>query len=173
MRPMPVVALNKDAKLIGRFYSITEAAKYLGISYASLNGRILKKKPCKRILFVREPEYKEHWFNGTTDVYKFPTRQEINRNRSLKIWSNMPKDKRKMITDKLGEGRDKYNKLYRCKKVIHVETGVIYNSVIECANALGLSRAATESRARKGNTVKGITLKYYGETINNSQLRNE
>ena len=49
MRHCKVVALNKDAKLIGRFYSITEAAKYLGISYASLNGRILKKKPCKRI----------------------------------------------------------------------------------------------------------------------------
>lgn len=161
MRPMPVVALNKDAKLIGRFDSITEAAKYLGISYSSLNGRILKKKPCKRILFVREPEYKEHWFKGTTDVYKFPTRYEINRDRALKVWSNMSQEKRKMIADRRNKGRDAYNKLHRCKKVICLETGIIYNSIIECANDNGLSRGATESRLRRGRTIKGLTLKYY------------
>lgn len=161
MRPMPVVALNKDAKFIGRFDSITEAAKYLGISYSSLNGRILKKKPCKRILFVREPEYKEHWFKGTTDVYKFPTRQEINRDRALKVWSNMSQEKRNMIADRRNKGRNAYNKLHRCKKVICLETGIIYNSIIECAKDNGLSRGATESRLRRGRTIKGLTLKYY------------
>lgn len=158
---MPVVALNKDAKLLCVYDSITLAAKAAGASYAALNGKLLKGKPYKRVLYVREPEYRERWFNGTTDVYRFPTIKEIRHNRALKSWENRSKEERKRRLTNTCKGRDEYNKKYVCKKVICIETGVIYESIAECARQLGLSDQRTRARIKTGRTTKGITLKLY------------
>ena len=161
MREVRVVALNKDAKLIGVFDSITSAAKEMGVSYIALNGRLLKGKPYRRILFVREREYREHWLKGTTDVYKFPTKKEICHNRVVKAWENMSQEKRQSILEKRDKGRDEYNRKHRNKKVICVETGIVYDSIGECARAFNVSRGAIESRLRRGSTVNGSTFKFY------------
>ena len=155
-----VVALNKDAKLLCVFPSITEAARQLGTSYGSLNGRLIKGKTYKQMLFLREPEYRKHWMDGTIDTLKFPSRKERIHARCVKRWKNATKEDREKLLDNLFKNRDKY--LQRCStKVICVETGEVFPSVAECGRQLGVSPTTVFRHIKDGNPIKGFTVKNY------------
>ena len=165
MRHCKVVALNKDAKLIGYFNSITEAAKSVGASYSTLSNCVYRKYTYKQILFVPEKEYKEHWENGTTDIYKFPSKQEkraVNRQRVIDYWKTKPSEVRKAMAANLSSAGKKWNEEVKGKRVLNIETGVIYKSISECARELGIDRDSVHYRIKKERTIKGVTLKYYG-----------
>lgn len=164
MRTCKVVALNKDAKLIGCFGSITEAANHIGTTYATLSNCVWKRVTYKQILFVPEREYRDSWERGTTDQYKFPSKSEkrvINRQRVVDFWASKSSDVRKTMAVNLYEGGKKWNIKNRGKKVLHIETGNVYDSFHECARELGIGVDAVRYRVRKGFKIKGITLKYY------------
>lgn len=155
-----VVALNKDAKLLCVFPSITEAARQLGTTYNSLNGRLIKGKTYKQMLFLREPEYRKHWMDGTTDTLKFPSRKERIHARCVKRWKNATKEDREKLLDNLFKNRDKY--LQRCStKVICVETGEVFTSVAECGRQLGVSPTTVFRHIKDGSPIKGFTVKNY------------
>lgn len=161
MRHCKVVALNKDAKLIGYFNTITEAAKSVGTTYATISDCVWKRRTYKQILFVPEKEYKDNWERGTTDQYKFPSKQEkraINRQRVIDFWKSKPAEVRKSMNANLYNAGKKWILENRCKKVLHVETGIIYNSISECSRALGIGRDAVYHRIKKQKRVKGVTL---------------
>lgn len=162
MRHCKVVALNKDAKLIGTFDTITEAARYLGTTYSTLSNCVFRGTTYRQILFVPEKEYKINWERGLTDKYKFPSKQEkraINRQRVIDYWKTKPSEVRKTMAANLSSAGVKWNKEVKGKKVLHVETGIVYNSISECARELGVDRDTVRHRIKKNKTIKGITFK--------------
>ena len=158
-KPMRVIALNKDAKMIGQFDSIANAARYMGASYASLNVRLIKKKPYKQILFIREPEYREHWLKGTTDTLKFLSRKENIANRLHKQWKNKDSEAKKAFVERLHKNRDEWNKLNKNKKVICVETGEVYESIYDCANKNEIPKGSMNRILKHGTKRNGKTFK--------------
>lgn len=156
-----VVALNKDAKLLCVFPSISEAARQLGTSYGSLNGRLIKGKTYKQMLFLREPEYRKHWMDGTTDSLKFPSRKERIHARCVKRWKNATKEDREKMLANLYNNRNQWNRLNHSRKVLCVETGEVFPSVAECSRHFGVSATTIFSRLKDGKQINGFTVKNY------------
>ena len=155
-----VVALNKDAKLLCVFPSISETARQLGTSYGSLNGRLIKGKTYKQMLFLREPEYRKHWMDGTTDTLKFPSRKERIHARCVKRWKNATKEDRERLLNNLFNNRNKWLQRHSTK-VICIETGEVFTSVAECSRKLGICKATIFSRLKDGKKINGLTIRNY------------
>lgn len=155
-----VVALNKDAKLLCVFPSITEAARQLGTTYNSLNGRLIKGKTYKQMLFLREPEYRKHWMDGTIDTLKFPSRKERIHARCVKRWKNATKEDRERLLNNLFNNRNKWLQRHSTK-VICIETGEVFPSVADCSRKIGASNATVFKHIKDGGKVKGLTIKKY------------
>lgn len=156
----PVVALNKDAKVIGYFESISAAARYMGTNYVNVNNRLMMGKPYKQILFMREREFRELYLKGDTDKLKFKSRKEAMHERAIKIWKSMSKDKRSEYLQKLAESRRQWFEKNRGaaieafsrrrKPVIDTLTGTVYPSISEAARRIGSTTQRVHADINRG-----------------------
>lgn len=164
----PVVALNKDAKVVGMFPSISAMARYMGVPHQNISTCIKEQRPYKRMRIMYEEEFKRLWMFQDTDRLKFGTRKEIRSEALRRRWSCCSQEEKEKFKRKVSETkRIRYLenlshplRISHCKcshPVMCVETGLKYPSINQAASAIGVRPGSLHRRVVKGLPCKGYT----------------
>lgn len=166
--PRPVVALNKDAKVVGSFPSVSSLARYMGVKRQNIYTSLQEMRPYKRMLIMYEEEFQERWCRNDVDNLKFKTEKERRSVAALRFWSNRTKEEKEAHSMKSHEtARYQYDNnplhplhIYHKKqshRVQCLETGEYYDSINMAAESIHVSPTSLWRQIKKGRPCKGHT----------------
>lgn len=166
--PRPVVALNKDAKVVGSFPSVSSLARYMGVKRQNIVTCIQEMRPYKRMLIMYEEDFREKWLYGDVNDLKFGSETERRRSSALRSWSSRTKEQlekhslqsqetaRKQYDNNPAHPFHLYQKL-RSHMVQCMETGECYDSINQAAHAINVHPNSLWKQVKRGRPCKGYT----------------
>ena len=164
----PVVAVNPNGKVAGIFDSIKDAVAIYGMDRHSITDSCKKGTLCRGLRWYYEEDFRKIYM----DVEKlkftpYPDREQVSGrlvkghkvNLGWKNWSEKSKESRRRFSRELCKrlindpnsnfGPNRKVLSNRCKKVICIDSGEIYNSVAECSRKTGLGVSALHASMRR------------------------
>lgn len=170
----PVVVLNKDAKVVGAFPSVSELARYMGVTRQSVSVCIKEQRPYKRMRIMYEEEFKRLWLLNDTDRLKFGTSREIRSQAGLRRWAACTEAEKEAMKRKVGQkNRANYerNAEHPLRKrqqecshpVVCVDTGISYPSITQASAFIGVHPDSLRKQMLKGRPCRGYTFVRIGQ----------
>ena len=165
----PVVAVDRNGQVISYYESITEAARINGSRRANISRSVINRTLHKGVLWLYEKDYRELWFEGRLDELHYSVRK-IRSESARKGWSKRTRAQREAQKEACRKKRLEYlsrhkpdmEKVWseRCKPVLCISTGKVYESASAFARVIGVDHSAVTYAIRNGRKTKGMIVKY-------------
>ena len=163
------MAVDRNGQVISYYESITEAARINGSRHANISRSVINRTLHKGVLWLYEKDYRKLWFEGRLEELHYSVKN-IRSESARKGWKNRTKEQREEHREACRRKRLEYLSrhkpvteqawLKRCKPILCISTGEVYESASAFARMLGVDHSAVTYAIRNGRKTKGMIVKY-------------